>query len=223
MHATALRWLAVLAALVPPLAGAQGPQPNGIFLVARRGIADPNFRETVVLVTQPPRGGPVGLIVNRPLGRRLSELFPGHEALASSPDVLFEGGPVARDTLFFLVRASEPPPRAFAVLRGVYLTGDLELLERLLQRPQPMAGLRVYAGYSGWAPGQLEREIARGDWHLLPADAETVFEKEPARIWPELEKRASTRRARTAMRAGNGQRVVRSSGPRALALSSSTP
>jgi putative transcriptional regulator len=64
----------------------------------------------------------------------------------------------------------------------------------LLQRPEPTRGLRVYSGYSGWAPGQLQSEISRGGWHVLPADAETVFDKDPAQIWPELIKRATTTR-----------------------------
>jgi putative transcriptional regulator len=52
----------------------------------------------------------------------------------------------------------------------------------------------VYAGYAGWAPGQLQAEIERGGWHVLPADAATVFDKNPANIWPELIKRAATKR-----------------------------
>jgi putative transcriptional regulator len=54
----------------------------------------------------------------------------------------------------------------------------------------------VYAGYAGWAPGQLQREMERGGWHVQPADAETVFEKDPARIWPELIEQATAKRTR---------------------------
>ena len=80
------------------------------------------------------------------------------------------------------------------VLHDVYFTGDTAFIDGLLKRPDPTRGLRVYAGYSGWAPGQLQIEIARGGWHVLPADAETVFEKDPARIWPDLIQRAATKR-----------------------------
>lgn len=169
---------------------------NSVFLVARRGMPDPNFRETVVLVTHPQRGVPFGVIINRPLDHRLSEVFTDHESLKGRKDVVYFGGPVARDGLVFLVRAAKPPARAIPVLKDVYFTADSDLVDELLKRPDPTQGLRVFAGYSGWGPGQLQHEISRGDWHLLPADAETVFEKEHSRIWPELIERATIRRTR---------------------------
>jgi len=188
--------LALLAILfsVPLRAHGAEDMANAIFLVASSELKDPNFRETVVLVTHPREGGPWGVIINRPLEYRLSEVFTEYETLKNRKDVLFSGGPVAREGLVFLVRSPKSPPRAVAVLRDVYFISDIEWIEGLLQRPEPTRGLRVYSGYSGWAPGQLQREIARGGWHVLPADAETVFEKESSRIWPELIKRATTKR-----------------------------
>ncbi|OGA41441.1 MAG: hypothetical protein A3G24_06200 [Betaproteobacteria bacterium RIFCSPLOWO2_12_FULL_62_13] len=169
---------------------------SGIFLVATSQIRDPNFRETVVLVTQPQRGGPFGVIVNRPLNRRLEEALPQYETLKGKKDVVYFGGPVARQALVFVVRSAQPPPRAIRVLKDVYITVDREEIEGLLKRPDPTKALRVYAGHSGWAPGQLQNEIRRGGWHIVPADAETVFEKDAATIWHDLSKRAALRRAR---------------------------
>ena len=153
-------------------------------------------RETVVLVTQPQRGGPFGVIVNRPLNRRLEEALPQYETLKGKKDVVYFGGPVARQALVFVVRSAQPPPRAIRVLKDVYITVDREEIEGLLKRPDPTKALRVYAGHSGWAPGQLQNEIRRGGWHIVPADAETVFEKDAATIWHDLSKRAALRRAR---------------------------
>jgi putative transcriptional regulator len=169
-------------------------QANAVFLVASPALQDPNFRETVVLVTHPREGGPWGVIINRPLEYRLSEVFTEYETLRDRKDVLFSGGPVMREGLVFLVQSSKPPPRAIPVLRDVHFISDLDWIDALLQRPEPTRGLRVYSGYAGWAPGQLQSEIARGGWHVLPADAETVFEKDPAQVWPELIKRAATKR-----------------------------
>lgn len=169
---------------------------SGIFLVATDEIRDPNFRETVVLVTQPQRGGPFGIIINRPLNHRLSELFPDSEALKNRKDRVYFGGPVARQGLVFLVRSAEPPERAIRVLKDVYIVADPEAIEGLLKRPGLTRGLRVYAGHSGWAPGQLQNEITRGSWYIVPADAETVFEKDAASIWPELSRRAALRKTR---------------------------
>ena len=184
--------IVTLGALDAP-AGAAEAQANAIFLVAKRELSDPNFRETVVLVTHPPQGGPFGVIINRPLDQHLSEIFPDQPSLKGRKDVLYFGGPVGRQGLVFLVRSPEPPQGVMRVLRDVFFTSDVELIESLLQRKDPLRGLRIFAGYSGWAPGQLQNEIARGGWHVVPADAETVFDKDPARIWPELIERATTK------------------------------
>jgi putative transcriptional regulator len=184
----------VLAMALPVLAAER--EANAIFLIASRDLKDPNFREAVVLVTQPQRGGPWGVIINRPLNRRLSEVFTDQESLKGSEDVVFFGGPVEREGLVFVVRSDSPPARAVPLLRDVYFTGDVEWIESQFQRSEPTRGMRVYAGHSGWAPGQLQREITRGGWHIYPADAETVFEKDPSRIWPELIERATSKPVR---------------------------
>jgi putative transcriptional regulator len=192
-HHAFLLFVACLLSL--PAIAAEG-EANAIFLVAKPALADPNFRETVVLVTHPRRGGPWGVIINRPLQHRLSEALPDIESLKGRKDVLFFGGPVRRQGLVFLVRQPKAPPGAALLLRDVFFTSDTGLIASLLKRPDPTRGLRVYAGYSGWAAGQLQREIERGGWYMLPADAETIFDRNPALIWPELVKRAATRQTR---------------------------
>jgi len=184
----------VLLAIPPAAVAAEGSVANGVFLVARRELRDPNFRHTVVLVTQPKMGGPFGVIINRPLEHKLSEVFDEFDALKDRKDVLYFGGPVQADGVVFLVRTKTRPPRAMNVLKDVYFTGDSDLLEELLQRKNPTEGLKVFAGYSGWGPGQLQQEIARGDWYILPASAATIFEEDASKIWPELIKRAGVRK-----------------------------
>src|SRR5262245_38639908 len=166
---------------------------NGIFLIAKREMTDPRFQESVVLVTQPPQGGPFGVIINRPLDLPLSEVFPDQATMKGKKDVLYFGGPVARDGLMFLVRTSQPPARSVHVLKDVYFTGNVKWIEAFIQRPNSTQGLRVFSGYSGWAPGQLQNEMQRGDWHVLPADADIICHKDHTRVWPELIERASSR------------------------------
>jgi putative transcriptional regulator len=185
-----------LAVLVSLPAFAAERAANAIFLVASRELNDPNFRQTVILVTHPRQGGPWGVIINRPLDRRLSEVFTDQESLKGSKEVVFFGGPVDREGLVFVVRSDSPPTRAVPLLRDVYFTGDVEWIENQFKRGEPTRGMRVYAGRAGWAPGQLQREITRGGWHVYPADAETVFEKDPSRIWPELIEQATTKQIR---------------------------
>lgn len=184
----------LLAALSPwSLLAAEQDTPNGIFLIAKPGMQDPNFRETVVLVTQDPNNQTLGVIVNRPTTLLLNRVFPENKTLKKSKDNLFFGGPVARPSLIFLFRASKQPGEALHVLQDVYLSTNSELLNEMLSRPKPTENLRIYAGYSGWAPGQLQGEMKRGDWYVINADTETIFKKDPKKIWPELVKRASSR------------------------------
>jgi putative transcriptional regulator len=187
-----LVFLSALSFLAPVGAPA-AETASGVFLVAKRELQDPNFRETVVLVTQPRQGPPWGVIINRPLGHPLSEVIPDHPTLKERNDVLFFGGPVLPQGLIFLVRGSNPPKRATIVLHDAFFTGDVDFIETLLRRPDPTRGLRVYSGYAGWGLGQLQNEIERGGWHVVPADSETIFDMDPARIWPELIKRAATK------------------------------
>ena len=182
-------WLLVALLAWPVLAQELGS--GSIFLVARKDLPDPFFRDTVVLVTNNAGGAPVGVIINRPTDVTLSRLFPDFERLRTRTEKVFFGGPVRKQELVFVFRAPSPPEDSIAVLEGVYMSSDLELLRGLLAREKPDEGLRVYAGYSGWAPGQLENEISRGDWHLVKADAATLFTKRPETIWQELERRAS--------------------------------
>jgi putative transcriptional regulator len=179
-------------------AAAAEPLANGVFLVAARNMRDPRFKESVVLITHPQGSGPFGVIINRPLAYRVSALFPGNDTLQGRDDVVYFGGPVRRRVVIFLVRSNEAPPHAAHVLADVYITQDFDWIDAKLKDEHALPGLRVYAGYAGWALGQLQNEIARGGWHVVPADAKTIFEKDPATIWPELIKRASQRMTRSA-------------------------
>jgi putative transcriptional regulator len=178
-------------------AGQEIAVANGVFLVAKPDMLDPNFRETVVLITQPEvGGGPIGVIVNRPIAARLSEIVPGTVKVPERYDQLYGGGPVARDRVLFLVRSAERPERSLQVLADVYLSGDRELLESIMREETAVTAFRAYAGYSGWAPGQLQAEIARGGWYVIKADADTVFVADVSSIWPELIKRIATHRTK---------------------------
>ena len=149
--------------------------PNGILLVARPELSDPNFRETVVLVTQTPDFHTVGVILNRPTERK-------HE---KTKDPLYFGGPVLPKTIVALYRSEQAPDEsAFHVLKNVYLTMHPANIEALLaSRRGPY---RLYAGFSGWAPGQLEAEMAREGWYVLAPSEELVFRKDTAGMWNEL-------------------------------------
>lgn len=184
-------YLLLLLGFALPASGADVQPKKSIFLVAKKDLPDPNFRDTVVLVTNYGGSAPVGVIVNRPTQTPLAKVFADIGQLRSREEKLFFGGPVRRQELVVVFRAAVPPPGGIEVLDGVYMSSSSKLMRELLGRESPVDGLRVFAGHSGWGPGQLESEIARGNWHLTRADARMIFEKKPESLWKELERRAS--------------------------------
>jgi putative transcriptional regulator len=156
-----------------------------ILLVSRAELPDPNFKDSVVLVMNNIGPAPVGVIINRPTTIGVSRLFSDLERLAQLDDKLYFGGPVGISSVSFLFRAETPPEHATEALRGVYISTNRELLRKLLGREKPMEGLRIFIGSSGWLPGQLEAEIARGDWVLTPAETGVIFDRKSERPWPE--------------------------------------
>jgi putative transcriptional regulator len=156
-----------------------------ILLVARAELPDSNFKDSVVLVTNNIGPAPAGVIINRPTRIAVSRLFPDLERLAQLDDKLYFGGPVETASVAFVFRADTPPEHATQVLDGIYFSRNGELLRKLLGRDKPMDGLRIFIGHSGWAPGQLEAEIARGDWTLAPAETDAIFDGKSEHPWPE--------------------------------------
>ncbi len=177
-------FLAALGASCPACADTAKPVTS-IVLEARDELPDPNFKDSVVLVMNNIAPAPAGLILNRPTRLAVARLFPEVERLAQLDDRIYFGGPVGIDSVSFLFRTDSPPEHATEVLDGIYLSMDRDLLRKLLDRDKPMEGLRIFIGYSGWGPGQLQAEIRRGDWKIAPAEAGAIFGKKSEHPWPE--------------------------------------
>jgi putative transcriptional regulator len=159
-------------------------RPNGILLVAKPSLTDPNFREAVVLVTQVPDASTVGVILNRPTSQR-------HE---KTGEPIYAGGPVmaeVRLALFSAPRAPSAP--AFHVSQGIYLSMHPANVDAL----PSSAGqrLRFFTGFSGWAPGQLQREMQLDAWFVLPVTEELLFRADTRGLWKDLIEKARGSRA----------------------------
>ncbi|MEE9309003.1 MAG: YqgE/AlgH family protein [Spirochaetia bacterium] len=158
-------------------------QPQaGTFLVAARSLRDPNFSRTVVFLIDYDSAGAFGLIIDRPTGHTMAELWPDITGLEAYS--VYFGGPVFPHHLLFLFRSDSGTEDTRRVFRGVYLGSDELVLKRILAEGEDE--FRVYAGHAGWASGQLDNEIARGDWYILPAERAFIFHQGPSRIWEEL-------------------------------------
>jgi putative transcriptional regulator len=186
----------------------QAPPPTrpakGRLLVARRSVNDPRFAETVILLIGYGDQAAMGLIINRPTDVRLASALPKIKELRDRPDHLFVGGPVSPSAMLLLIRSAPAPNGAQPVFGDVYVSGKLETLRKALGKSGKTYRMRAYAGYAGWGPGQLDNEIARGDWAIGPADATTIFDMPSGDMWPKLIDRFSAEWARR----GRGEPVV---------------
>jgi putative transcriptional regulator len=181
--------------LAAAAAAAVAQTPDGFFLVAKPTILDPNFARTVVLVTQAPDGATLGVVLNRPTKQSLAEILPGNERLARFTAPLHLGGPVEPGGLFAVFRGTAAPGPSFPVIEDVRFAVQPATVEQLLLKP-PEA-IRFFVGYAGWAPGQLDNELARGDWWTVKADGQLIFRERTESLWDELSRRA---RSVTALR-----------------------
>jgi putative transcriptional regulator len=186
------RLSALLAFLVLATAAHAQGASKALFLIARPGLPDPNFRETVVLVTQAEGAEATGVIINRPTNRSLAEMLPT-ERFKRFDEPIFFGGPVAPQGLFAVFRADKFSGAVVTMLPGLYLAIVPDSIDALLNDPPPK--IRFFAGFSGWAPGQLRGELDRGDWLVADAEADAVFLKDTSRLWKDMVRRASAVRA----------------------------
>ncbi len=164
---------------------------DSILLVAAPHLHDPNFGRSVVLVMFPPDSGPTGVILNRPTSMTLRDIWAEPEKRHGRTDALYIGGPVQPDGLLFLFRMTPPPVRAWRATEDIYVSGDGQLLKQLLEQTDSVQEQRFFAGYSGWAKGQLEWEVSRGDWHVLEVDPEVIYDTNSETLWQRMYQRAT--------------------------------
>jgi putative transcriptional regulator len=172
-------------------AGMMGRPAKGKLLVATRQIDDPNFSRTVILLlAYEGDGGAMGVVVNRPTPIPLAKILPQFRGLAGRGDQVWLGGPILPTSLLVLHKSPKPGGDAEAVFGDVYVLTSRDAVEGLLRRKKRVGRFRAYAGHAGWGPGQLENEVERGDWLVVPARPEVVFSEKPGEVWEKLLERS---------------------------------
>ena len=161
---------------------------RGRLLVATPAIEQGPFWRSVVFLLDHDHDGALGVIVNRPLASDVEDVLPDWADHVNAPVCLFDGGPVAMDSAL-----------ALGVLRGgtVPVTGWKQMAGRVglvdLDGPVPgsgeFAGLRVFAGYAGWSPGQLEEEVDDGSWIIVDAEDSDLTSPQPETLWRDVLRR----------------------------------
>ena len=152
-------------------------------LVSVPTLEDPNFFRSVVFVIEHTDEGAVGLVLNQPSDARLADALPDWSDFAAPPAVAFVGGPVQQhDAVIGLARVARVEATdAWQPLLGRVGTIDLG------RTPADVRGdvetVRVFAGYSGWGPGQLDGELDHGGWFVVDARPEDLLTADPAGLW----------------------------------------
>jgi len=166
---------------------------TGQLLVASPTLTDPNFARAVVLVLDHDDDGALGVVLDRPSDLPVQDVLPGWADVVDPPTRLFAGGPVStRSALGVAVLL----PGTAAPLGWRRVFGDTGLLD--LDTPMEvladaLAGLRIFAGYSGWSPGQLEAEVAEGAWFVVPARPGDLKSAAPEQLWGQVLRRQGGR------------------------------
>jgi len=156
----------------------------GHLLVATPNLRDPNFERTVVLLVAHEEGGALGVVLNRATEVPVAEVLGPWGSLADEPAVVFEGGPVQPEAAICLARARPGVDQltGFNRVSGAVGTVDLSADPDTLRAA--VLGVRVFAGYAGWSPGQLETEIETGSWFVFDALPGDAFAGRPDDLWP---------------------------------------
>lgn len=177
---------------IPPYDAAAAPPPApGRLLVAAPGLTDPNFARTVVLLLEHDESGTLGVVLNRPTPVDVDEVLPTWRPLLTGEPHVFQGGPVALDSALGLASVvtvdDAHEPQGFRRVVGPVGLVDLDGVPE--QLAPELAGMRIFVGYAGWSPGQLDGELAEGAWYVvegLPSDA---FTGEPGGLWRQVLRR----------------------------------
>jgi putative transcriptional regulator len=184
-----LRFIAAALILPAALSHAQQEPEPGQLLVASAALTDPNFSETVLLVVHHGQDGSLAVALNRPTWVVPEEAFPEVPDLNSYGEQLFFGGPMAPNQLLivFETRDDNLTRNARPLLDDIYVTVDVNILDEMEPPAMPDAPrIRLFAGHASWNPGQLEAEIAAGNWRVLPAEPSQVFDASPGDLWQRL-------------------------------------
>lgn len=154
---------------------------RGKLLVAAPSLQDANFQRAVVLVGEHTEDGALGVVLNRPSETPVAEAVPDLADLVEDSAPVHVGGPVQPSAVLVLAEFDGPGEGRQLIADGL---GFLAMDDEDDVPPPPVDGrTRVFAGYAGWGPGQLEDELEREDWIVAPCRPSDVFSEDPESLW----------------------------------------
>ena len=170
------------------LAQSRRPEDLGVgkLLVVPRHSPDPNFAESVVLLVHYAEDGTVGLMINRQTTLPVSRVLRDLKGSNNYSQPLYAGGPVQVEVVQALLQSPPGPHDASHLFSNLYLVSKKVELEKALMAGKGSRDLRIYLGYCGWSPGQLENEVNRGGWYIFDGSEGIVFDSDPSTLWSRM-------------------------------------
>lgn len=161
----------------------------GKLLIAEPMLGDPNFERSVVLMIEHTEEGALGVVLNRPTDLEVVTVLDDWARLAADPPVLYVGGPVEQNGVIALGRRLGRDNSELGWSQVLGDVGTIDLHQEPGEVASQLAGIRFFAGYSGWGPGQLEAELAQDAWLVVDAVADDVFAPDPETMWSSVLRR----------------------------------
>lgn len=157
------------------------------FLVASPEMRDPIFRESVIMMV-PTIQAPLlaGVIINEPTGTSAQEVFPHFPALKEHPSSAYFGGPVDNGRPTIALRTKNPPAHVAQLFEDVYVSTEADTIAQILKDHTAPANLRIFLGRAQWLEDQLQSELMREAWYIVPPDADLAFSADPTHLWRKL-------------------------------------
>jgi len=153
----------------------------GTLLVAEPFMQDGYFKRSVVLITSHNEEGTVGYILNHDLDVQIKDIIP--QCPDSNLPVRL-GGPVQRDNLFFIHSLGDTIADSIEIIKGLYWGGDFDAIVDLIKRDEiKQENIRFFAGYSGWSPGQLDKELEEKSWIVTKCKKDFILKTDSEKLW----------------------------------------
>jgi len=159
---------------------------QGKILIMQREAPDPLFAHSVIVLAHYDRTGALGLMIHYRSDLTIQRALAGIKGAEKRTDPLFVGGPVELQGVLALLRSSSPPADAGHVAGNLYLLSSKQGIAAALSAGRKASELRIFLGYAGWGPGQLEREVRLNGWFIFDYDEGLVFDEHPETLWKRL-------------------------------------
>jgi putative transcriptional regulator len=168
---------------------------QGKIIITPRDSPDPHFSNSVIVLAHYDQRGALGLMLHYKSDLTIQKALKGVSGAEKRSDPVYVGGPVDLPVVFALLRAKSAPTGVSRVTDDLYLVTSKPGIAAALTDGRPASDLRVFIGYSGWGPGQLEREVRRSGWYIFNYDESIVFDEHPDTLWNRLIEKTERRLA----------------------------